>query len=80
MRSTLASDLYVVMNNVDPSQRIATVLVFHEPAVFWIWTGMVIIVLGGILAAWPWRTDRASRVGAEELELPSAFEEPEVAR
>jgi len=80
MRSTLASDLYVVMNNVDPTERIATVLVFHEPAVFWIWTGMVIIVLGGILAAWPWRTDRASRVGAEELELPSAFEEPEVAR
>ncbi len=79
MRSTLASDLYVVMNNVDPTQRVATVQVFHEPAVFWIWTGMVIVVLGGVLAAWPWRTDRATR-GHEELELPSAFEEPEAAR
>jgi cytochrome c biogenesis factor len=80
MRSTLASDLYVVMNNVDPTQRVATVLVFHEPAVFWIWAGMVIIVLAGILAAWPWRTDRAGPVGIGELELPSAFEEPGVAR
>jgi cytochrome c-type biogenesis protein CcmF len=78
MRSTLASDLYVVMNNVDPAQRIATVLVFHEPAVFWIWAGMVIVVLGGVLAAWPWRTDRGGRVGAEELELPSSLEESEV--
>ena len=80
MRSTWASDLYVVMNNVDPTTQVATVLVFHEPAVFWIWTGMVIIVIAGILAAWPWRTDKAGRVGAEELELPSIFEEPEVAR
>ena len=80
MRSTIGSDLYVVMNNVDPTQRIGTVLVFHEPGVFWIWTGMIVIVLGGMLAAWPWRTDRAGRDGLEELELPSAFEEPEVAR
>lgn len=76
MRSTLAADLYVVMNEVDPERRVATVLVFHEPAVFWIWTGMVVIVLGGVLAAWPWRTDRPT----PELELPSSFEEPEVAR
>jgi cytochrome c-type biogenesis protein CcmF len=80
MRSTLGSDLYIVMNNVDPTQQVATVLVFHEPGVFWIWAGMVVIMLGGVLAAWPWRTDRAARVGLEELELPSAFEEPEVAR
>jgi len=80
MRSTVASDLYVVMNNVDPTERIATVQVFHEPAVFWIWAGMLIVVIGGVLAAWPWRTDRAGRLDAEELEQPSAFEEPEVAR
>ena len=80
MRSTFGSDLYVVMNNVDPTQQIATVLVFHEPGVFWIWTGMIVIMVGGILAAWPWRTDRAGRREIEELELPSVFEEPEVAR
>jgi cytochrome c-type biogenesis protein CcmF len=80
MRSTVASDLYVVMSGVDPTARSATVLVSHQPAVFWIWTGMVVIVLGGVLAAWPWRTDRAARVGIEELEVPSAFEEPEAAR
>jgi cytochrome c-type biogenesis protein CcmF len=80
MRSTFGADLYIVMNNVDPSNRVATVLIFHEPGVFWIWAGMIVIVLGGILAAWPWRTDRAGRTGLEELELPSAFEEPEVAR
>jgi cytochrome c-type biogenesis protein CcmF len=80
MRSTIRSDLYIVMSTVDPTTRTATVLVFHEPAVFWIWAGMIVIVLGGVLAAWPWRTDRAGRDGLEELELPSAFEEPGVAR
>ena len=81
MRSTLGSDLYVVMSNADPSQRVATVLVFHEPGVFWIWMGMVIVVLGGVLAAWPWRTDRPGRSVPElELELPNVFEEPEVTR
>lgn len=80
MRSTIGADLYVVMSNVDPTERIATVLVFHEPAVFWIWTGMIVIVLGGVLAAWPWRTDRAPRGGTLDLEVPSTFEEPEVAR
>lgn len=78
MRSTLASDLYVVMSNADPNQRIATVLAFHEPAVFWIWAGMVVIVIAGILAAWPWRTDRGGRVGPAELELPTSFEEADV--
>jgi cytochrome c biogenesis factor len=69
------------MSNVDPTQRVATVLVFHEPGVLWIWLGMVVVVLGGILAAWPWRTDRPGRVAPEqELELPSIFEEPEAAR
>jgi cytochrome c biogenesis factor len=68
------------MSSVDPTQRTATVLVFHEPGVFWIWAGMVVIMIGGVLAAWPWRTDRAARIGMEDLELPSAFEEPEAAR
>jgi cytochrome c-type biogenesis protein CcmF len=51
----LGGDLYLVMNNADPGRQVATIQYYVEPGVFWIWLGMVIVVLGGVLAAWPWR-------------------------
>jgi cytochrome c-type biogenesis protein CcmF len=55
--AAIGADLYVVMNNADPGQQVATVQFFVEPGVLWIWVGMLIIVLGGVLAAIPRRAN-----------------------
>jgi cytochrome c-type biogenesis protein CcmF len=68
MRSTPASDLYVVMNGVDTTQGVATVDLFVEPGVFWLWLGMVLVLIGGVIAAWPRRANMQVRE-ASELEL-----------
>jgi cytochrome c-type biogenesis protein CcmF len=59
--AALGADLYVVMNNADPGGQVATVQFFVEPGVFWLWLGMVIVVLGGIIAAWPRRPNMQVR-------------------
>lgn len=55
--AAIGADLYVVMSNADPGQQVATVQFFVEPGVLWIWVGMLIIVLGGVLAAIPRRAN-----------------------
>jgi cytochrome c-type biogenesis protein CcmF len=66
--ASLGGDLYIVMNNADPNQQVATVQFFVEPGVFWIWLGMLIVVLGGILAAVPRRAN---------MQIPEPEERPE---
>jgi cytochrome c-type biogenesis protein CcmF len=65
--AALGADLYVVMNNADPGGQVATVQFFVEPGVFWLWLGMVIVLLGGIISAWPRRPNMQVRE-VEELE------------
>jgi len=69
MRSTLAADLYVVMNGYDTNQGIANVDMFLEPGVFWLWLGMAIVMAGGVIAAWPRRANMQVR------EIPEVEEE-----
>ena len=71
----LGGDLYLVMSNADPGRQVATIQFFVEPGVFWIWVGMVIVVLGGVLAAWPWRP-KLSPTADEDAEEPEADEDP----
>ena len=59
IHTTGLADLYVVIG--DPDGRGGwTVRIFHEPLVPWIWTGVLIMVAGGILSL----SDRRLRVGA----------------
>jgi len=72
--ASIGADLYVVMNNADPGQQVATVQFFVEPGVLWIWVGMLIIVIGGVLAAIPRRAnmqmpERREREPEPEREL-----------
>jgi cytochrome c-type biogenesis protein CcmF len=47
------ADLYVTLTNVDPSGETATFRFARYPLVSWLWVGGGIIVIGGLLAAWP---------------------------
>ena len=51
----LRSDIYVVLEAADTSTNVATVTVFTNPAVMWIWGGGLIMVIGGMLFMLPRR-------------------------
>jgi cytochrome c-type biogenesis protein CcmF len=53
VRSSLGEDLYVTLLGYDPSTGAATLHVFVNPLVGWIWLGGAIVALGAIFAIWP---------------------------
>jgi cytochrome c-type biogenesis protein CcmF len=70
IRSTPLDDLYVVLAQVDGDS--ATVLVFDNPLVSWIWAGAALLLLGTLAAAWPAAPGRRpeparARIGAPVL-------------
>jgi cytochrome c-type biogenesis protein CcmF len=56
--STPVRDVYVVLVSVDAS-GLARLSVFINPLVIWVWIGGLIMLIGGLIAAWP--TPRAQR-------------------
>ena len=57
IRSTVFEDLYVVLaDGTVPGQ--ATVTVFVNPLVPWIWTGAALLILGTLVGSWPGGTRR----------------------
>ncbi|MEO8247576.1 MAG: cytochrome c-type biogenesis CcmF C-terminal domain-containing protein, partial [Chloroflexota bacterium] len=50
-----AEDLYVTLLQADPSSGTASIQVFLNPLVAWIWVGGFVVVLGAIFAVWPER-------------------------
>jgi cytochrome c-type biogenesis protein CcmF len=75
IRSTPASDLYVVLAGIDDSGRAATFEVFLTPLVFWLWAGGLLMVVGTVIVMWPNVRERAaiatalSRSSARAAEL-----------
>ncbi|MDH4335117.1 MAG: heme lyase CcmF/NrfE family subunit, partial [Chloroflexota bacterium] len=53
VRSGLGEDLYVTLLAYDPSVPTATLRVFVNPLVVWIWAGGAIVALGALFAIWP---------------------------
>jgi len=62
IHSTLTDDLYVILTAVE-SDGSATVKVYHNPLVNWIWIGGYTFVLGALAILWP-HPARADRAGA----------------
>jgi len=54
VRSTLEDDLYVLLVDWQPiSTQGATLKVYHNPLVNWLWLGGIVFILGTLVAAWP---------------------------
>jgi cytochrome c-type biogenesis protein CcmF len=76
IRSTLGSDLYVVLAGVDDKSGLVTFDVFLTPLVSWLWLGGLTMALGTVVTIWPNAREREAiaavarrRVGALEREL-----------
>jgi cytochrome c-type biogenesis protein CcmF len=60
IRSTPASDLYIVLAGIDDLGETATFEVFLTPLVFWLWAGGLMMVLGTVVVMWPNVRERAA--------------------
>ena len=59
IHSTLREDLYVILTSLEPDGS-ATVKIYRNPLVNWIWIGGATFVLGAVVLLWPHpTTDRA---------------------
>jgi cytochrome c-type biogenesis protein CcmF len=72
MRSTLASDLYVIYEGRDVDTDKPIIKVFLNPLMNWIWIGVLIVVAGTLLALVPSLTRSAVRVAVVEPLLVGA--------
>lgn len=66
LRSGPTRDLYLVLTGLSPDAKVATVAVYVNPLVSWLWAAGVVIVLGGLVAVWP-----APRERRQEAAVPS---------
>ena len=64
VRSSFGEDLYVTLIAYDPDSGSATLRVFVNPLVGWIWLGGAIVALGAVFAAWPERRRRTAVAAA----------------
>ena len=68
IRSALGGDLYVVLAQADPVRGLANVDLYVEPGMLLIWIGMIVVVVGGVLAGWPRRPNMLT----QDLEMDVA--------
>ena len=66
--STWVSDLYVILTAVEADGS-ASIKIYNNPLVNWIWAGAILFAFGGISILWP----HPERVA---LEVPGAVAEP----
>jgi cytochrome c-type biogenesis protein CcmF len=72
MHSTLASDLYVIYEGRDVDTDKPIIKVFLNPLMNWIWIGVLIVVVGTLLALVPSLTRAPVRVAVVEPRLVEA--------
>jgi len=58
LRPTLREDLYVVLGSYDAPSQLATLQVFINPLLSWIWIGGIILVLGTCVTKMPSPAER----------------------
>jgi cytochrome c-type biogenesis protein CcmF len=70
VRSLLREDVYVILEEVDVDSRTASFNVFLHPGVLWLWVGGGLLMLGGVLAVWPYRGRPAVGAGGDAAAVP----------
>ncbi|MDE0885299.1 MAG: heme lyase CcmF/NrfE family subunit [Myxococcota bacterium] len=50
--STWSEDIYVILNNIEADGS-ATLKIYRNPLVNWIWAGAILFAMGGIAILWP---------------------------
>lgn len=73
IRSNLIQDIYVILNSVNPNNRVGTFRVIVRPLVAWIWIGSLLILIGTIVCLTAKRRVRSSpKSGANDsrVQLP----------
>jgi len=63
IHSTMMEDLYVILTAVEADGS-ATIKIYRNPLVNWIWFGLAIFILGSIIVMWPTPDRREGRVAA----------------
>jgi len=56
IRSSIASDIYVVLGSYDNDSRMVTLLAYINPLVSWLWWGGIVLALGTLVTIVPNRT------------------------
>jgi cytochrome c-type biogenesis protein CcmF len=67
VHSTITSDLYLSIMNVDPSSQSVAVMMLITPMVSWIWFAVIVMGLGGLVALVPQRKRVASEAPITEV-------------
>src|SRR5438105_14240165 len=55
VQSTLTTDLYLSIMNIDPNSQTVSVLLLITPMVSWIWIAVFMMGIGGLIALIPMR-------------------------
>jgi len=72
-RSTVAEDFYILLINWEPTTaNAATLRLYLNPLINWVWAGGFVFVLGTLIAAWPDPRDEKVRVARQERLVVSA--------
>jgi cytochrome c-type biogenesis protein CcmF len=58
VRSLVREDIYVILEDVDVESQTAGFHVHLHPGVLWLWVGGGLLLVGGLLAIWPYRRRR----------------------
>jgi cytochrome c-type biogenesis protein CcmF len=53
MLHTVRDDVYVVVGTVNPTSKVATFQIHINPLVSWIWVGLIVLIMGSVVAMWP---------------------------
>jgi cytochrome c-type biogenesis protein CcmF len=78
VRTTLAEDLYLSVQNIDPASGTVGLFILVTPMVAWIWVATAVMAIGGLVALVPPRRERPSAVLS--IAAPTSGATPEASR